>query len=350
MNKENEPVRQIPGVGQPQPEQSRASGSATQPDREQTTDPTKPDLGEAGRGKDPVRGEESKIEWDSRQRRLVVETKRVLEKESISEVMIELAEGEVDVVGTGEVNKPELIVIQRIYADSEPEAKGFYEKNRSGVNVSTGPKSLYVKGESSSGVVSGGSENVPTAGGSSQLPRSETQVVLKVPVTKNVNEGEKIKSYIIRVDSGNIIVENGTGKYDIYAGSGKVVIERCRMEESKIVAGDIEVAGTTFNLCTITTVSGNVETTGTTFNLSRIKTKFGNIEATGIFRGINFVRTESGNILVGFSNDHGEIEVQSVLGGRVIEETIFFKGVKDPNSRKQSILILITEAGEIKVI
>ena len=325
----------------------------------------------------------------------MVETKQDLEL-GLSKFMFELSEGEVRVVGTNEVQQPELTIIEKIYAGSKSEATGFYKKNGSGVGVKVDSDSLSVKEKSSSGVVSGGSGNVPTAGGSSQLPRREMQVVLKVPVAKNVNEGETSKpeserAYSINVDFGDIRVENTTGKYDIFAGSGKVVIERCRMEESKIVAGDIEVAGTTFNLCTITTlsgnvgaagttfnsstiktvsgnvgttgttfnlctietVSGNVGTTGTTFNSSTIKTKFGNIEATGIFRGINIVRTESGNISFKFDRGgQGEvevIEVQTSSGGGAIQTTkSFFKGVKNPNGQTAR-LSLITQAGKIEV-
>ena len=314
--------------------------------------------------------------------------------------MFELAEGEVHVVGTDEVKKPELIVTERIYAGSEPEATGFYEKNGSGVNVSAGSKSLLVKGESSSGVVSGGSGSGQTAGllgnvvisnskisgnivntalrdgqeiGASQSGLRETQVVLKVPVAKNLDEGkapEPERAYFITVDSGHIGVENGTGRYTISAGSGNVVIKGCRMMAgSKIETGSggIKVTGTTFNSCRIETGSGGIEVTGTTFNLCTIETGSGNVGVTGIldsfiiitgsgnvgvtgiFTGKNTVKTGAGNILVKFGRGQGEIEVQTSSGGGAIQTTkSFFKGVKNPNGQTAR-LSLITQAGKIEV-
>ena len=42
--------------------------------------------------------------------------------------MFELSEGEVRVVGTNEVQQPELTIIEKIYAGSKSEATGFYKK------------------------------------------------------------------------------------------------------------------------------------------------------------------------------------------------------------------------------
>jgi hypothetical protein len=429
------------------PEQSQPSGDTARPEISQPTGPAGPDLGKAEREKDPAREKEIEIKWDPRQRCLVVETKQGLEL-GLSKFMFELSEGEVHVVGTDEVQQPELTITKSVYADSEPEARRFYDQNGSGVNVSAGPKSLYVKGESSSGVVSGGSGSGQIRGvsgrvvvvdsdiegdifnmvsgttvtngeqtGSSQLaPRRETRVVLKVPVAY---EGEKSEynSYIIRVNSGNIRIESVTGKYTISADAGDIVVEACNMVDSKIEnkagktkvaaatlnvseikngsgdievigaklnscsiagktgkiavtggaldlspitneSGYIEVIGATLNSCAITNEAGNIAVVGTTLNSCAVINESGEIEVTdGIFisentgenTGENTVRTESGNILVGFGEDQGEIEVQTILGGRVIKETIYFEGVENPNGQTAK-LSLFTQDGEIKVI
>ena len=385
--------------GEEESEQSKAFGNTRRPENSQSTGPAEPDLGEAGRGKGPAREKEIEIEWDPKQGCLVVETEQVLKPESLERVRIKLAKGQIRIEETDEVGRPELIVTERIYAGSEPEATGFYEKNGSGVNVSAGSKSLLVKGESSSGVVSGGSGSGQTAGllgnvvisnskisgnivntalrdgqeiGASQSGLRETQVVLKVPVAKNLDEGkapEPERAYFITVDSGHIGVENGTGRYTISAGSGNVVIKGCRMMAgSKIETGSggIEVTGTTFNSCRIETGSGNVGVTGTTFNLCTIQTGSGNVGVTGIldsfiiitgsgnvgvtgiFTGENTVKTGTGDISVGFDRGQGEIIVQTILGGRVIKEIIYFEGIKNPNGQTAR-LSLITQAGKIEV-
>ena len=41
--------------------------------------------------------------------------------------MFELSEGEVHVVGTDKVQQPELTITKSVYADSEPEARRFYD-------------------------------------------------------------------------------------------------------------------------------------------------------------------------------------------------------------------------------
>jgi len=313
------------------PEQSQPSGDTARPEISQPTGPAGPDLGKAEREKDPAREKEIEIKWDPRQRCLVVETKQGLEL-GLSKFMFELSEGEVHVVGTDEVQQPELTITKSVYADSEPEARRFYDQNGSGVNVSAGPKSLYVKGESSSGVVSGGSGSVKMEGrsgsvvvvnsdikgnivnkgrggivivngqqtGSSQPEaRRETQVVLKVPVAENANnEGKKPKpKYIIEVDFGNIKFENVTGEYDI-----------------SLNTGNIEVTDGIF-------ISENT--------------------------GENTVKTEAGDILVKFDRDQGEIEVKASVGGRVIQK-LYFEGVENPNGQT-AILRLTAKAGKIEV-
>ena len=319
--------RRILGGGQPDEEQSRASGSTAQPENEQTTGPTGPDLGEAGHGKVPARGEEGETPgtWNPEQGCLEVETKRVLELGSLSTVLIKLVKGEICIEGTDEVKKPELTITERIYAGSKSEATGFYKENGSGVNVEVDSDSLSVKEKSSSGVVSGGSGNVQIEGrsgsvvvvnsdikgnivnkgrggivivngqqtGSSQsASRGETQVVLKVPVA---NKGEKSEpEYIIEVGSGNITVENVTGEYDISLNTG-------------------------------------------------------NIEVTdGRFIGESTVTTKAGNISVKFGRGQGKIKVQTSSGGGAIQETIFFEGVENPNGQT-AILRLTAKAGKIEV-
>jgi hypothetical protein len=219
-----------------------------------------------------------------------------------------------------------------VFADSEPEARRFYEQNGSGVDVRAGSRPLLVTGKSSSDVVSGGSGNVQidrrsggvvvvnsyvrgnifnrvnggTGGtviingeqtGSSQPEaRRETQVVLKVPVAENANnEGKKPKpKYIIEVDFGNIKFENVTGEYDISLNTG-------------------------------------------------------NIEVTdGRFIGENTVTTKAGNISVKFGRGQGKIKVQTSSGGGAIQETIFFEGVENPNGQT-AILRLTAKAGKIEV-
>jgi len=237
---------------------------------------------------------------------------------------------------------------------------------------------LSVTEKSSSGVVSGGSGNVPTVGGSSQsAPRRETQVVLKVPVAENV-EGKKLEStYIIKTNSGNIRIESVTGKYTISADAGDIVVEACNMVDSKenkagktkvaaatlnvseikSESGDIEVIGATLNSCSIAGKTKNIAVIGATLNSCSITNEAGNIEVTdGIFisenTGENTVKTETGDISVGFDRDQGKIKVQTIqpgLGGRVIKETIYFEGVENPNGQTAR-LILTTQAGGIEVI
>jgi hypothetical protein len=299
----------------------QASGDTARPENRQTTGPTGSNSEEAGRGKDPARREEGETPgtWNPNQGCLVVEIKQGLEP-GLSKFMIELTKGEVHVVGTDKVQQPELIVTERIYADSEPEARGFYEKNGSGVDVKANPKSLYVRGESSPGAVSGGSESDQIRGvsgrvvvvnsnisgdivnivsgstiGPSQSPlRMETPVVLKVPVA---NEGGKSEpEYIIEVGSGNVIVENGAGEYDISVNAGSVAMTNV------IFTGDK-----------------------------------------------NTVTTGAGDIFIKFGEGQSEIEVQTSLGGGTFRRTkTFFKGVQNPNGQTAR-LILTTKAGEIEV-
>ena len=454
--------KRILGVGQPQPgqpqadeEQSRASGGTAQPGTEkgQTTGSSEPNSQQAGHEKNPARrkGSETTKRWNPEQGCLEVKTERVLELRSLSTVMIKLAKGEVLVLETDEVQQPKLTITERVYAGSKSEATRFYKENGSGVNVEVDSDTLSVTEKSSSGVVSGGSGSVKMEGrsgsvvvvnsdikgnivnkgrggivivngqqtGSSQpVAGRETRVVLRVPVA---NEGEKSEhsynSYIIKVNSGNIKVENGTGKYTISADAGDIVVEACNMVDSKIEnkagktkvaaatlnvseiksesgdievigaklnscsiagktgkiavtggaldlspitneSGYIEVIGATLNSCAITNEAGNIAVVGTTLNSCAVINESGEIEVTdGIFisentgenTGENTVRTESGNILVGFGEDQGEIEVQTILGGRVIKETIYFEGVENPNGQTAK-LSLFTQDGEIKVI
>jgi len=326
--------RRILGGGQPDEEQSRASGSTAQPGTEkgQTTGSSEPNSQQAGHEKDPARGGEGETPgtWNPDKRCLVVETKQGLEL-GLSKFMFELSEGEVHVVGTDEVQQPELTITKSVYADSEPEARRFYDQNGSGVNVSAGPKSLYVKGESSSDVVSGGSGSVKIEGrsgsvvivdsdirgnivnivnggtdggtviinrngqqtGSSQsASRGETQVVLKVPVA---NKGEKSEpEYIIEVGSGSIIFKNVAGKYDISLNTGNIKV------------------------------------------------------TDGRFIGENTVTTKAGNISVKFGRGQGKIKVQTSSGGGAIQETIFFEKVKNPDGQT-AILRLTAKAGKIEV-
>jgi len=439
FNNFNKWGRRILGVGQPQSEQpqadeeqSQASGATARPENSQSTGPAEPDLGEAGRGKDPDRVEgETPGTWNPEQGCLEVETKRVLELGSLSTVLIKLARGKVHVVGTDEVEQPELTITERIYAGSKSEAAGFYKKNGSGVGVKVDSDTLSVTEKNSSGVVSGGSGNVQIEGrsgsvvvdnsyvrgnifnrvnggtggiviingeqtGSSQpVAGRETRVVLRVPVA---NEGEKSEhsynSYIIKVNSGNIKVENGTGKYTISADAGDIVVEACNMVDSKIEnkagktkvaaatlnvseikseSGDIEVIGAKLNSCSIAGKTGKIAVTGGALDLSPItnesgyievigaklnscsiagKTKniavvgtilnscaitneSGNIEVTdGIFigenTGENTVKTEAGGILVKFDRDQGEIKVKASVGGYATEK-LYFEGVENPN-------------------
>ena len=359
MNKENKPGRWIPGVGQS--EQEQASGSTAEPDNRQTTGPAETNPEEAGREKNPARGKESK-RWDFNQRCLVVETEQDLELGSLSTVMIELPEGRICIVGTDEVKKPELIVTERVFADSEPEARDFYEKNGSGVDVKVGSDSLLVTGKSSPSVVSGRSGNIRTGnisgsgitirglgnirtgnisgsgiaigggqiGPSQSVPTKETQVVLRVPVAKNANnEGEKPEStYIIKTSSGDIRVEKGTGKYNISSNSGNVIIRACNIVDlSKIenAFGDIEVTGTTLGSSEIENAFGNIGVIGTTLGSSTITNGSGNIEVTGAKLNSCSIADKTGNIAVvgttlnscAITNGSGNIEV---TGGRFIGE------------------------------
>jgi len=314
------------------PEQSQPSGDTARPENSQSTGPAEPDLGEAGRGKDPDRVEgETPGTWNPEQGCLEVETKRVLELGSLSTVLIKLARGKVHVVGTDEVEQPELTITERIYAGSKSEAAGFYKKNGSGVDVKVDSDSLSVTEKSSSGVVSGGSGSGQIRGvsgrvvvvdsdiegdifnmvsgttvtngeqtGSSQLaPRRETRVVLKVPVAY---EGEKSEynSYIIRVNSGNIRIESVTGKYTISADAGDIVVEACNMVDSKIEnkAGKTKVAAATLNVSEIKNESGEIEVIGAKLNSCSIAGKTGKIAVTGGALDLSPITNEDGYIEV----------------------------------------------------
>jgi len=360
-------------------------------------------LGEAGRGKGPAREKEIEIEWDPNQGCLVVETKQGLEL-GLSQFMFELSEGEVRVVGTDEVRQPELTITEMVFADSEPEARRFYEQNGSGVDVRAGSRPLLVTGKSSSDVVSGGSGNVQIdrrsggvvvvnsyvrgnifnrvnggtggtviingeqTGSSQSVSRGETQVVLRVPVA---NEGEQSEynSYIIRVNSGNIRIESVTGKYTISADAGDIVVEACNMVDSKIEnkagktkvaaatlnvseiknkSGEIEVIGAKLNSCSIAGKTKNIAVVGTILNSCAITNQAGNIEVTdGIFIGENAFNTRAGNISVKFGRGQGEIEVKASVGGHATQK-LFFEGVENPNGQTAR-LSLTTQDGEIKV-
>ena len=296
----------------------------------------------------------------------MVETRQGLEL-GLRKFMFELSEGKVHVVGTKNVQKPELTITERVYADSEPEARRFYEQKGSSVNVRAGSKSLYIKGESSSDVVSGGSGsvNVQGAGGvviigsnirggvfntgygnkviingqeirsSQPVARRETRVVLRVPVAENVSEGEKPKpKYIIEVGAGNITFENANGEYDVSVGAGNITFENANGEyDVSVGAGN-----TVFKECDIVR--------------SRVTNTAGNIEVIdGVFIGKNNTfKTEAGNISVKFGRGQGEIEVQTSSGSGAIRRTqSFFEGVKNPDGQT-AILRLTAKAGEIKVI
>ena len=345
--------RRILGGGQPDEEQSQASGGTARPrtENEKTTGTTRPNPEEAKRGKDPATEKEIEIKWDLRQRCLVVETRQGLEP-GLRKFMFELSEGEVHVERTKNVQRPELTITERIFADSEPEARRFYKQKGSGVNVSAGPESLYVKGESSSGVVSAGSRSVQIEGisggvvivdsdiggnisnivnggtggaviingkqtGSSQpVARRETRVVLRVPVAENVSEGEKPKpEYIIEVGAGNITFENANGEYDVSVGAGNTVFKECDIVRSRV-----------------TNTAGNIEV------------------IDGVFIGKNNTfKTEAGNISVKFGRGQGEIEVQTSSGSGAIRRTqSFFEGVKNPDGQT-AILRLTAKAGKIEV-
>jgi len=266
--------------------------------------------------------------------------------------MFELSEGEVHVVGTDKVQQPELTITERIYADSEPEAIN-YQKD-SFVGVSADWDSLLVIGKNSLGVVSGGSGNVPTVGGSSQsAPRRETQVVLKVPVAENV-EGKKLEStYIIKTNSGNIRIESVTGKYTISADAGDIVVEACNMVDSKIEnkagktkvaaatlnvseikngSGDIEVIGAKLNSCSIAGKTGKIAVTGGALDLSPITNESGYIEVIGATLNSCAITNEAGNIAVvgtilnscAITNESGNIEVTDgiFIGENTGENTV----------------------------
>ena len=319
--------------------------------------------------------------------------------------MIQLTEGKICIETDNKVQQPELTITERIFADSEPEAIN-YQKD-SFVGVSADWDSLLVIGKNSLGVVSGGSGNVPTVGGSSQsAPRRETQVVLKVPVAENV-EGKKLEStYIIKTNSGNIRIESVTGKYTISADAGDIVVEACNMVDSKenkagktkVAAatlnvseiknesGEIEVIGAKLNSCSIAGKTGkiavaggaldlspitnesgyievigaklnscsiagktkNIAVVGTILNSCAITNQAGNIEVTdGIFIGENAFNTRAGNISVKFGRGQGEIEVKASVGGHATQK-LFFEGVENPNGQTAR-LSLTTQDGEIKV-
>ena len=405
--------RRILGGGQPDEEQSRASGSTAQPENEQTTGPTGPDLGEAGHGKVPARGEEGETPgtWNPEQGCLEVETKRVLELGSLSTVLIKLVEGEICIEGTDKVQQPELTITERIYAGSKSEATRFYKENGSGVNVEVDSDTLSVTEKSSSGVVSGGSGNVQIEGrsgdvvvfgsiiggnivnnntghgkvivdgreiGPSQpVAGRETRVVLRVPVA---NEGEKSEhsynSYIIKVNSGNIKVENGTGKYTISADAGDIVVEACNMVDSKenkagktkVAAatlnvseiknesGEIEVIGAKLNSCSIAGKTGKIAVTGGALDLSPITNESGYIEVIGATLNSCAITNEAGNIAVvgttlnscAVINESGEIEVTD--GIFISENTGENTGENTVRTESGNILVGFGEdQGEIEV-
>jgi len=275
--------------------------------------------------------------------------------------MIQLTEGKICIETDNKVQQPELTITERVYADSEPEAINFYEKNYkkngSGVNVEVDSDSLSVTEKSSSGVVSGGSGNVQiegrsgdvvivrsTIGGnivnnntghgkviidgrqigpSQSVPRRETQVVLRVPVAENV-EGKKPESkFFIKTSYGYIRVESVTGKYSISADAGDIVVESCNMVESKIEneAGKIKVAAGTLNLSEIKNGSGDIEVIGAKLNSCSIAGKTGKIAVTGGALDLSPITNESGYIEVigatlnscAITNEAGNIAVVGTI-------------------------------------
>ena len=372
----NRLIRGIFGGGE---EEQPKPGNPPQPETEPTSqtdkegspsNPATPPPGAAAPGKDPTKEKEFRrtVEWDPDQECLVVETEIVLRPELLETVTINLPEGEIDiVVGTNEVLQPRLTIEERIFAGSKAEANSFYQSNGDGVEVNTGSGSLVVEGKSqptvvvgrsggarisgvSGGVVTVGSNvqgNIVNTGsgdvfiggqrvGSSGSElRRETRVVLKVPVSKNAQEEEKLKpAYFLKTGSGKITVEKGRGKYTISAGAGNVEIKRCDVADSSIKTG-----------------SGDITVTETTLNSSRIETRAGDINVPkGTFIGFNTLKTQTGDIRVVFAPDQSEIKVfTSELGGTIQHTQLFFRGVQNPNGEAQSILSLTTQAGNITV-
>jgi len=327
------------------PEQSQPSGDTARPEISQPTGPAGPDLGKAEREKDPAREKEIEIKWDPRQRCLVVETKQGLEL-GLSKFMFELSEGEVHVVGTDEVQQPELTIIEKIYAGSKSEATGFYKKNGSGVGVKVDSESLSVRGKSSPGVVSGRYGNIQvgnvsgsginiggpgniqvgnvsgsgiTIGGrqteSSQLaPRRKMQVVLRVPVAKNV-EGKK-PNYQLEVKAGDVKVENTSGGVcNIVVNAGNVHIERYKGEKIELSnqSANVEIYESEGKF-SIGAISGNIMIGNSTGSF-RISAVSGNITLTNVtFTQDNKISATSGNIQAEVANKRLKVYAETLSG------------------------------------
>ena len=227
--------------------------------------------------------------------------------------MIQLTEGKICIETDNKVQQPELTITERVYADSEPEAIN-YQKD-SFVGVSADWDSLLVIGKNSLGVVSGGSGNVPTAGGSSQsAPRRETQVVLKVPVAKNV-EGKK-PNYQLEVKAGDVKVENTSGGVcNIVVNAGNVHIERYKGEKIELSnqSANVEIYESEGKF-SIGAISGNIMIGNSTGSF-RISAVSGNITLTNVtFTQDNKISATSGNIQAEVANKRLKVYAETLSG------------------------------------
>ena len=336
--------KRILGVGQPQPgqppaeqpqadeEQSRASGGTAQPGTEkgQTTGSSEPNSQQAGHEKNPARrkGSETTKRWNPEQGCLEVKTERVLELRSLSTVLIKLAKGQIRIEGTDKVQQPELTITERIYAGSKSEATRFYKENGSGVNVEVDSDTLSVTEKSSSGVVSGRYGNIQvgnvsgsgiTIGGrqteSSQLaPRRKMQVVLRVPVAKNV-EGKK-PNYQLEVKAGDVKVENTSGGVcNIVVNAGNVHIERYKGEKIELSnqSANVEIYESEGKF-SIGAISGNIMIGNSTGSF-RISAVSGNITLTNVtFTQDNKISATSGNIQAEVANKRLKVYAETLSG------------------------------------
>ena len=347
--------RRILGGGQPDEEQSRASGSTAQPGTEkgQTTGSSEPNSQQAGHEKDPARGGEGETPGTWNPDRECLEIKiyeQVLPPESLSTVMIKLSKGQIRIEGTDKVQQPKLTITEMVFADSEPEAINFYKKNYkkngSGVDVKVDSDSLSVTEKSSSGVVSGGSGSGQIRGvsgrvvvvdsdiegdifnmvsgttvtngeqtGSSQLaPRRETRVVLKVPVAKNV-EGKK-PNYQLEVKAGDVKVENTSGGVcNIVVNAGNVHIERYKGEKIELSnqSANVEIYESEGKF-SIGAISGNIMIGNSTGSF-RISAVSGNITLTNVtFTQDNKISATSGNIQAEVANKRLKVYAETLSG------------------------------------
>jgi len=179
----------------------------------------------------------------------------------------------------------------------------------SGINIG-GPGNIQVGNVSGSGITIGGRQTE-----SSQLaPRRKMQVVLRVPVAKNV-EGKK-PNYQLEVKAGDVKVENTSGGVcNIVVNAGNVHIERYKGEKIELSnqSANVEIYESEGKF-SIGAISGNIMIGNSTGSF-RISAVSGNITLTNVtFTQDNKISATSGNIQAEVANKRLKVYAETLSG------------------------------------